>query len=92
MKEIINYGEARRQQILKGFTNIEECVEETPIEKRVTVFMLITLKTVVCSAWDRNMVMPLRKSPRQVKKAARVYPRGTSASRTMHVRLQKRPS
>lgn len=33
MKEIINYGEARRQQILKGFTNIEECVEETPIEK-----------------------------------------------------------
>lgn len=33
MKENINYGEARRQQILKGFTNIEECVEETPIEK-----------------------------------------------------------
>lgn len=33
MKEFINYGEARRQQILKGFTNIEECVEETPIEK-----------------------------------------------------------
>lgn len=33
MKEIINYGEARRQQILKGFTNVEECVEETPIEK-----------------------------------------------------------
>lgn len=33
MKEIINYGEARRQQILKGFTNAEECVEETPIEK-----------------------------------------------------------
>lgn len=33
MKEIINYGEARRQQILKGFTNIEECVEEAPIEK-----------------------------------------------------------
>lgn len=33
MKEIINYGEARRQQILKGFTNIEECIEEAPIEK-----------------------------------------------------------
>lgn len=33
MKENINYGEARRQQILKGFTNIEECAEETPIEK-----------------------------------------------------------
>lgn len=33
MKEIINYGEARRQQILKGFTNVEECVEEAPIEK-----------------------------------------------------------
>lgn len=33
MKEIINYGEARRQQILKGFTNIEECVEEALIEK-----------------------------------------------------------
>lgn len=33
MKENINYGEARRQQILKGFTNIEECVEEAPIEK-----------------------------------------------------------
>lgn len=33
MKENINYGEARRQQILKGFTNIEEYVEETPIEK-----------------------------------------------------------
>lgn len=33
MKEIISYGEARRQQILKGFTNAEECVEETPIEK-----------------------------------------------------------
>ena len=33
MKEIINYGEARRQQILKGFTNIEECAEEAPIEK-----------------------------------------------------------
>lgn len=33
MKEIINYGEARRQQILKGFTNIEECFEEAPIEK-----------------------------------------------------------
>lgn len=33
MKEIINYGEARRQQILKGFTNAEECVEEAPIEK-----------------------------------------------------------
>lgn len=33
MKEIINYGEARSQQILKGFTNIEECIEEAPIEK-----------------------------------------------------------
>lgn len=33
MKEIINYGEARRQQILKGFTNVEECAEEAPIEK-----------------------------------------------------------
>lgn len=33
MKEIINYGEARRQQILKGFTNIEECIEEALIEK-----------------------------------------------------------
>lgn len=33
MKENINYGEARRQQILKGFANIEECAEETPIEK-----------------------------------------------------------
>lgn len=33
MKEIVNYGEARRQQILKGFTNIEECIEEAPIEK-----------------------------------------------------------
>lgn len=33
MKEIINYGEARRQQILKCFTNIEECIEEAPIEK-----------------------------------------------------------
>lgn len=33
MKEIISYGEARRQQILKGFTNIEECIEEAPIEK-----------------------------------------------------------
>lgn len=33
MKEFINYGEARRQQILKGFTNIEECIEEAPIEK-----------------------------------------------------------
>lgn len=33
MKENINYGEARRQQILKGFTNIEECAEEAPIEK-----------------------------------------------------------
>lgn len=33
MKEIINYGEARRQQILKGFTNIEECAEEALIEK-----------------------------------------------------------
>lgn len=33
MKEIINYGEARRQQIMKGFTNIEECIEEAPIEK-----------------------------------------------------------
>lgn len=33
MKENINYGEARRQQILKGFTNVEECAEETPIEK-----------------------------------------------------------
>lgn len=33
MKEIINYGEARCQQILKGFTNIEECIEEAPIEK-----------------------------------------------------------
>lgn len=33
MKEIINYGKARRQQILKGFTNIEECIEEAPIEK-----------------------------------------------------------
>lgn len=33
MKEIINYGEARRQQILKGFTTIEECIEEAPIEK-----------------------------------------------------------
>lgn len=33
MKEIINYGEARRQQILKGFTNTEECIEEAPIEK-----------------------------------------------------------
>lgn len=33
MKEIINYGEARHQQILKGFTNIEECIEEAPIEK-----------------------------------------------------------
>ena len=33
MKEIINYGEARRQQILKGFTSIEECIEEAPIEK-----------------------------------------------------------
>lgn len=33
MKENINYGEARRQQILKGFTNIEECAEEMPIEK-----------------------------------------------------------
>lgn len=33
MKEIINYGEARRQQILKGFTNIEECIEEASIEK-----------------------------------------------------------
>lgn len=33
MKEIINYGEARRQQILKGFTNIEERIEEAPIEK-----------------------------------------------------------
>lgn len=33
MKEIINYGEARRQQILKGFTDIEECIEEAPIEK-----------------------------------------------------------
>lgn len=33
MEEIINYGEARRQQILKGFTNIEECIEEAPIEK-----------------------------------------------------------
>lgn len=33
MKEIINYGEARRQQILKGFTNIDEVAEEAPIEK-----------------------------------------------------------
>lgn len=33
MKENINYGEARRQQILKGFTNVEECAEEAPIEK-----------------------------------------------------------
>lgn len=33
MKEIINYGEARRQQILKGFTNIDEAAEEAPIEK-----------------------------------------------------------
>lgn len=33
MKEIINYGEARRQQILKGFTNVEEVAEEAPIEK-----------------------------------------------------------
>lgn len=33
MKEIINYGEARSQQILKGFTNIEEYIEEAPIEK-----------------------------------------------------------
>lgn len=33
MKEIINYGEARRQQILKGFTNTEEVAEEAPIEK-----------------------------------------------------------
>lgn len=33
MKEIINYGEERRQQILKGFTNIEECIEEALIEK-----------------------------------------------------------
>lgn len=33
MKEIINYGEARRQQILKGFTNAEECAEEASIEK-----------------------------------------------------------
>lgn len=33
MKEIINYGEACSQQILKGFTNIEECIEEAPIEK-----------------------------------------------------------
>ena len=32
MKEVINYGEARRQQILKGFTNAEEAAEE-PIEK-----------------------------------------------------------
>lgn len=32
MKEVINYGEARRQQILKGFTNTEEVAEE-PIEK-----------------------------------------------------------
>lgn len=32
MKEVINYGEARRQQILKGFTNTEEAAEE-PIEK-----------------------------------------------------------
>ena len=32
MKEIINYGEARRQQILKGFTNAEEAADE-PIEK-----------------------------------------------------------
>lgn len=33
MKEIINYGEARSQQILKGFTNIDEVAEEAPIEK-----------------------------------------------------------
>lgn len=33
MKEIINYGEARRQQILKEFTNIDEVAEEAPIEK-----------------------------------------------------------
>ena len=33
MKEIINYGEARCQQILKGFTNIDEVAEEAPIEK-----------------------------------------------------------
>lgn len=32
MKEVINYGEARRQQILKGFTNAEEAADE-PIEK-----------------------------------------------------------
>lgn len=32
MKEVINYGEARRQQILKGFTNVEEVADE-PIEK-----------------------------------------------------------
>lgn len=32
MKEVINYGEARCQQILKGFTNAEEAAEE-PIEK-----------------------------------------------------------
>lgn len=33
MKEIINYGEACHQQILKGFTNIDEVAEEAPIEK-----------------------------------------------------------
>lgn len=32
MKEVINYGEARRQQILKGFANAEEAADE-PIEK-----------------------------------------------------------
>lgn len=32
MKEIINYGEAKRQQILKGFVNIPE-TEEVEIEK-----------------------------------------------------------
>lgn len=62
MKEIINYGEARSQQILKGFTNIEECIEEAPIEKRVTVFTPITLRTAVCSAWARSTVTPLRKA------------------------------
>lgn len=32
MKEVINYGEARRQQILKGFATAEEAADE-PIEK-----------------------------------------------------------
>ena len=32
MKEIINYGEAKRQHILKGFVNIPE-TEEVEIEK-----------------------------------------------------------